>query len=348
VAESGQMVIDIIDEVAEPGTQVVTDRGTPYMSQTGSMDDREIEHAPCKEYTPTEKATKERAFRTVKDAIEPVRQFFARLADSIPQLRCPTIAVELATVLLTVFLRVYHLGHRDRRHPLEDSDPEVLRCIAEEQRENARSDFVSKLSTLGRIHDQYDMQMPRTRFVRGHRAHALADIVEAERRMRPAALRGEIMIPHLYFASVLNDVAEQGRERRGEQRARRMQVSIEKQDERRQQARLTQLDSDPIARLHHGLDLLACHWRDGRLFLEGVGPGRADIHNAIVEMATLDPLGFQDDVHFECERWRSAHRISNSQWVAMSMLVENLVRDASVYSTQASDRANLSSKGREV
>lgn len=347
-AESGQVIMDLVDEAAEPGTQVLTDRGTPYMSQGDAMDERELEHAPCKEYTPTEKATKERAFRTVKDSLEPIRQFFARLADSIPELRRPALAVELATLLLSVFLRVFHLGHRNRPHPREHSDPDVLRSIAEEQREKARSDFVSKLSTLGRIHDQYDMQMPRIRFVRGHRAHALEDIVEAERRMRPAALRGEIKIPHLYFAAVLGDVAEQGRERRSDERARRMQASIEKQNERRQQARLEQLDSDPIARLHHGLDLLACHWRDGRLFFDGVGPGRAAILSAIDEMTARDPLGFQDDVHIECERWRSGRRVGKDQWASMSQLVEKLVRDATSCSTPATDRATLSSRGREV
>jgi hypothetical protein len=348
VAESGQVIMDLIEEVAEPGTQVITDRGTPYMSQTGSMDEREMEHAPCKEYTPTEKATKERAFLTVKDALAPLVEFFHQLCERIPELRCPDIAVKLATLLLTVFLRVYHLGHRDRRHPLEDHDPDMLRCIADEQREKARSDFVSKLSTLGRIHDQYDMQMPRIRFVRGHRAHALEDIVEAERRMRPAARRGDVKVPHLYFATVLNDVAEHNRPRRCEARGQQKKASLEKQKERRRKAHWEQLDADPVLRLHRGLDLLATQARRGRLLLGGVGPGRGLLVSAIDEMATTDPLGFRDDVRLECRRWMADKRIGRQAWTAIVDLVEERMGKVTTCSTSATGRAILSGKGREV
>jgi hypothetical protein len=347
-AESGQVIMDLVDEVAEPGTQVITDRGTPYMSQTGSMDEREMEHAPCKEYTPTEKATKERAFWTVKDALAPLVEFFHQLCERIPELRRPDIAVELATLLLTVFLRVYHLGHRDRRHPLEDHDPDVLRCIADEQREKARSDFVSKLSTLGRIHDQYDMQMSRMRFVRGHRAHALADIVEAERRMRPAARRGDVKVPHLYFATVLNDIAEHNRPRRSKTRDQQKKASLEKQNERRRKARWEQLDADPVLRLHRGLDMLSTQSRRGRLLLDGVGPGRGLLVSAIDEMATTDPLGFRDDVRLECRRWRADKRIGRQAWTAIADLVEDRMGKVTICSTSATGRAILSGKGREV
>jgi len=161
VAESGERIMSLVDEVAPPGTQVITDRGTPFMSQSDAMQERQQEHAPCKEYTPTEKATIERAFGVIKQAFAPVVEFLDVLVEKFPGLRSAEIAVKLASLLLGVFLDIYRSGRRDDGHPLERSDPELLRCIAEEQLEKARSGLESKLSTLERIHDQYAMRIGR-------------------------------------------------------------------------------------------------------------------------------------------------------------------------------------------
>lgn len=302
-AESGQQIIDLVDQVAPPGTQVITDRGTPYMSQGEVMAQHEQEHAPCKEYTATEKATLERGFGIVKQALAPLVDFLDHLVEDFPGLGTPMIAVKLASLLLAVFLDVYRSARHGRGHPLEGNDPDVLRCIAEEQREKARSDQRSKLSTLERIHAQYAMPIGKKTFIRTYRSYALEDIVKAERRMRPAALRDDLRYPHRYFAAVINDVAEEGRERRRRERLRRETQARLRHEQRKQEARIALLHAHPPSMLHEGLAWAAAQWRADHWLFGNFVCGQSSIRFAVETMADCDPLGFEDDVHLECRRW---------------------------------------------
>ena len=122
------------------GVQFITDQGTPYVSEAAKQayDAIGVEHAPQREGTPTEKATVERGFATLKNALAPILGLLERVAVAVPALQQPQLANGVATLLVATFLRVYAAGRRHLGHPLDGHDPDVLRAIVEEQRVNAR------------------------------------------------------------------------------------------------------------------------------------------------------------------------------------------------------------------
>ena len=89
--ENSELIVEVLQKAVsdKPGMQVVTDQGTPYMSAETerAIEGLECEHAPQKEGTPTEKATLERSFRTVKDALKPLSELTKAIADRFPALR---------------------------------------------------------------------------------------------------------------------------------------------------------------------------------------------------------------------------------------------------------------------
>lgn len=324
-AESGQQIMGLVDQVAPPGTQVITDRGTPYMSQADTMASHEQEHAPCKEYAPTEKATLERGFGIVKQALAPLVGFFEKLAEDFPGLRKGPVATKLASLLLGVFLDVYRLAQRHSPHPLEGSDPDLLRCIAEEQLEKAREGLESKLSTLDRIHIQYAMTIGKQAFIRTYRSYALEDIVETERRMRWRACNGVIDCPHQYFAAVINGVAEEGKERRRRERLRHKKESEEREEQRKQKERLAFLHSNPPALLRRALAWAATQWRKDHWLFDTLVCGQSQIQCAVAMMVAFDPLGFEDDVRLECRRWHETWNKAKPPFDAVLALVDPII-----------------------
>ena len=325
-AESGKQIMGLVDQVAPPGTQVITDRGTPYMSQADTMTSHEQEHAPCKEFSPTEKATLERGFGIVKQALAPLVEFFEKLAKDFPQLSKGPIATNLASLLIGVFLEVYRLSLRhDSPHPLDGSDPDILRCIAEEQREKAREGLSSKLSTLERIHAQYGMTIGKQKFISTYRVYALEDIVETERKMRWRGRNDGIKCPHQYFAAVINGVAEEGKERRRRERLKRKQETEEREKERKQQERIDSLYSHPPTLLHDALAWAAAQWRTDRWLLGSLVCGQSRIQCAVAMMAALDPLGFEDDVRLECRRWHETWDKAKPPFDAVLALVDPII-----------------------
>ena len=325
-AESGKQIMGIVDQVAPPGTQVITDRGTPYVSQADTMTSHEQEHAPCKEFSPTEKATLERGFGLVKQALAPLVEFLEKLAKDFPGLRKGSVATNLASLLLSVYLDVYRLARQGSPHPLDGSNPDILRCIAEEQREKAREGLSSKLSTLERIHVQYGMAIGKQTFIRTYRSYALEDIVETERRMRWRACNGQIDCPHQYFAAVINGVAEEGKERRRRERLRRKKEAEEREEERKQKERLAYLHSHPPALLHDALAWAAAQWRIDRWFLGSLVCGQSKIQCAVAMMVALDPLGFEDDVRLECRRWHETWDKAKPPFDAVLALVDPIIK----------------------
>ena len=328
LAETGEKIIQLAEDVAAPGTQFISDRGSPYMSKETkeSLDDMHLDHAPCKEFAATEKATLERSFRTVKECLAPLVEFMGGLSGRFPALRSPALALQAARLLLKLFHHVFSLGHGNFKHPLEGEDLDILKCIAEEQREKARSEQRSKLSTLERIHKQYNMNVSIQKFISANRNFALEDIQEAEQRMQPAAIEKRIISPHGYFARILNNVAKVGRERRRKQRELEEKLAIQRKMERIERARIEHLESNPVAKLHHGLDFLSCQWRDDSFLFDGM-ISRAFLRGAIEKMAASDPLGFEDEVRLECRRWHAGRSAKDPSLQPVAAFVDRIIAD---------------------
>ncbi len=146
--EKAKQIVDVLSNQASsmPGMQFITDQGTPYMAESAhqAYENLGIDHAPQQEGTPTAKATLERTFGTLKDALAPIVELSNRIVQYVPQLKTPELARPLGQMLVAVFLRVYFTAAKDNRHPLEGTDKEHLEIIAQEQREKCRQEDHSK------------------------------------------------------------------------------------------------------------------------------------------------------------------------------------------------------------
>jgi hypothetical protein len=316
-AENAHMVVQVLTEALrdKPGAQCVVDQGTPYLATvtTEALEKLEVEHAPQKEGTPTDKATKERAFGMVKKALKPVADLTCRLAQKLPQLRRPELAKALGRLLLATYLRVYEMAPRIGGHPLHGENPETLRAIVEEQRENARAEIRSKRLTLAAIHEAYDFPGGVSKFIRAHRGHALEDIQEAERRFRTQAQEIKKKVPihnyHRYFAAVLRDVAERGRARRANLRAAKLAYARQEkelaEDQKVAQARQWQSREHPDDHLEDGLGFVALHWRptNQALLAGGRGYGTRFIRTALESMHRQDPTTVRDRAEARWKIW---------------------------------------------
>jgi len=141
--ERSREVVDLVTQVLadQPGTQLITDQGTPYLAELAreAYESLELDHAPQKEGTPTAKATLERAFRAIKDSLRPLLALTNRLADQCPALKDADLAQSLGRLLVAVLLRVYILAARDASHPLEDAAAREIEIVSAESRLAARS-----------------------------------------------------------------------------------------------------------------------------------------------------------------------------------------------------------------
>jgi transposase InsO family protein len=222
--EDAELVIRVVTEALQdrPGTQFITDKGTPYMAKATAeaLDDLEIEHAPQKEGTPTDKATQERSFGVVKQALQPLTDLSRRMGEAFPSLKRSDVAKAVGRLLLSTYLRVYEAASGPGGYPLSTETPGVLRLIIEEQRAKARAENRSARLLLRQIHEAYHFPGRVKGFIRTHRHHALEDIREAERRLRTQAVRFDDIRNHeRYFAAILRQVAETNDERRANDRA---------------------------------------------------------------------------------------------------------------------------------
>jgi hypothetical protein len=201
--EDAELVVRVVAEAAagREGLQFITDQGTPYVAEAAQQAYEAIgvEHAPQREGTPTEKATVERGFGTIKNALAPILELLNRGA--VPSLRQPVLARHVATLLVATFLRVYAAGRRHLGHPLDGQDPDVLRAIVEEQRDHARAEDRSARLFLEAVHAEYAMPGSPEAFVRAFRRYPLDDLHDAERRFRAYACRCQTRVCDCYFAA---------------------------------------------------------------------------------------------------------------------------------------------------
>ena len=306
--ENAQAVIDVVRNGLEPGTVFTTDQGSPYMAEAAqaAYEELELDHAPAREGMPTDKATLERSFGTLKQALAPLLALSNQLARVVPGLKKPALALPLGKLLVAVFLRVWFMAAAPGPHPLEGASCTELRIIAEQMREDARQEQASKRLLLGNIHDAYGMEGSRERFIRAHARHWLADIQEAEEALRSKACRCQVHCCDRYFAGILRNVAAKNK------RIRDLQRQDERNREQRQ-AEWKQIHNEGVTReqnpqwmLYEGLDALAAAWipEQNKLLFGGIGPGRALLYRAMELLAEKDPLSFVDTVHVVWKAWQ--------------------------------------------
>ena len=314
--ENAELVVKVAAEALEasPGMQFITDQGTPYMAQATeqALQELELDHAPQKEGTPTAKATKERAFGIVKQALRPLVDLSRRVAEKVPALRRPDLAQALGRLLLAVYLRVYEAAPREGGHPLQGKDAEALRVIIEEQREKARAEEKSKRLLLTTIHDAYDLRSSRERFIRAHRHLRLEDLQEAEGYLNDRASKpwwGEIRNYRAYFGAVVRNLSAKNTKRREEQRKRRRTAEKEAAERAKEKETLKataqRLKDHPESHLQEGLDLVAALWRpdERTLIFQGRGPGGAFILQALESMRNQDPHSVIDRAEAAWRTW---------------------------------------------
>jgi hypothetical protein len=310
--ETAALVERVVDDAVagRGGLQFITDQGTPYLAEAAreAYDARAVEHAPQKEATPTEKATVERAFHTVKQALTPLLALTDRLAASVPQLRRTDLARHLGTLLLAVFLRVYQAGRRHVPHPLAAADPDALRLVVAEQRERARAEDRSVRLFLEAIHAEYAMPGSREAFVRAFRRYPLDDLHDAERRFRAYACRCQTRVCDRYFAAVLRDVHERGRRRRAGERAQ-ARAAADARRKREEVLRLAaHLDAHPGEAIVESLDVLAAAWcPDEERFHLDAAIGRIPLRRALRHLHQRSTI-LRDTVETHVRGWITLRR----------------------------------------
>jgi len=288
------------------GLQFITDQGTPYLAEAAKQayDAIGVEHAPQREATPTEKATVERGFGTLKNALAPILDVLNRVAVAVPSLRQPVLARHVATLLVATFLRVYAAGRRHLGHPLDGQDPDVLRAIVDEQRAKARAEDRSARLFLEAIHAEYAMPGSCEVFVRTFRRYPLDDLHDAERRFRAYACRCEARVCDRYFAAVVRDAHERGnarrsadwKQRRAAGEARRVRVNAAE--------RAADLDAHPERRLHEGLDVLADTWQPAtNTFVADGCVARCWLRCAVGAILACEPVAATDFIEAQLRSW---------------------------------------------
>ncbi|HEX8011183.1 MAG TPA: hypothetical protein VF814_09645 [Casimicrobiaceae bacterium] len=310
--ESAALVERVLADAAAglAGAQFITDQGTPYLAEAAKQayDALGVEHAPQREGTPTEKATVERGFGTVKNALAPILALLDRLAAAVPQLQRPQLAQSVATLLVATFLRVYAAGRRHLGHPLDGHDPDVLRAIVEEQRDNARAEDRSVRLFLEAMHAEYAMPGSAEAFVRAFRRYPIEDLHDAERRFRAYACRCQARACDRYFAAVVRDVHERNHARRAADWRQRRTDGEARRARADAAARAADLDTHPERRLHEGLDVLADTWQpETATFVAGGQLARIWLRHAIEALFVTTPLGALDCIEAHVRSWLAAH-----------------------------------------
>lgn len=306
--EDHEIIVKVVREALgdRPGTQLVTDQGTPYLARAAQQayDELELLHEPQKEADGTKKATLERSFRTVKGALAPLVHLSGMLAQAIPALKDVGLAKALGRLLLATFLKVY-LAARDAPATERPADPVVLEALAYAQREKARGERQSAKLLLQSIHDRYQLPGEKRKFVKAHRHHRVKDIEEAERRMGWRACRCQARVCDRYFAAILNAVANRQRSHRLQERRQAVRQSQENQDRaqlRQEQEHHHQHVEGWIAK---ALGLIATQYQPAgdRLFNSGCGLGTRYLREALQHLRETSPLGLRDRAEVGWRTW---------------------------------------------
>ena len=326
--ENADVVVEVITQaLAElPGAQLLVDQGTPYLAATtrAACETLELDHEPQKEGAPTEKATLERAFGTIKRLLAPLLDLSHRLAAALPALRRPDLAKAAITILLVTFLRVWRAASWQRHQgALVENDPAALRDIVQQARDQARADNRSRKLFLQQVHADYHFEqyVSRDAFVRAHRRHALEDIKAAERILRGRACRCGVRRCDLYFAGILRRVAEEGRARRAAEIAARAEQRRRQREQEAHRALDAHLAAHPDQHLVLALDALVeqhqTFWADGH------GVPRAELRVALRNIQRRAPLVWHYDVDALWRAWKDTSGAPQGSLGAIHQILEH-------------------------
>ena len=330
--EDHEIVCQVVEQALgeKPGTQLITDQGTPYLAHEAQRcyEEMELDHAPQKEGAATDKATLERSFRTVKEAVGPLRRFFDRLGDLVPALKSVDCARAIGGLLLGVYLQVYRVA--ERKSTVEYSrDRDVLEAIAEDQRERARADSRSVKLALERIHEEYQLEGSKTKFVRSLRGHHVNDILEAERRLRSKACRCVAKKCDRYFVGILRRVAEESRIARS-RRARELRQLSRLRDDARKQAELqTLFHEEPEHGVASALDLLEAQYNPTteQLVQGGRGLGRGRLIHSLQILKEHFPTSSWDRAQVGWNLWRKESDAPTAAATVIRTLFDRTVQE---------------------
>jgi hypothetical protein len=303
--ESADIVVQAFTEAIDgrEGFQAIVDQGTPYMAQATreALEALGVEHAPQVEGAPTEKATIERAFETVKTIAAPPLAVTNRIAEKIPALRQTRLAIALTTILLTALLKAYQAGARAQRRAAQERQGlsrEDLLEAAHEHRERSRAEDRSRLLLLRFIHDAYDINRPVTRFVRSLRRFPLVVLRRAEHAFGSQVHRDDIRDRASYFCAIVRNVhkdyrAEQARHRADQEQMERLQAS-----ETEHASRLQARHESPEPWLREALEALAGQWQPAtrQLLYGGMGLGRRWLSDALAMLIDRNGPGAARDI----------------------------------------------------
>jgi hypothetical protein len=266
-----------------PGIQTLTDQGTPYMAAATkvALDELQAEHAPQKEGDPTGKSTVERGFGSLKDVLSPLLSLTDRLAELVPALRSPDLAIPFARLLAGCALRAYQAGARATRRAVEatgNASEDTLVRAAARAREAARSTDRSARLLLTHLHGLFLFSTSASRFVEQYRRYPLDVLRSAEASLRNRFLmRGapDVREVDRYFAALVrNHFTEHRRRRATADASRSLQQRLRQQHHEADDADRAR-SADPALWLRQALDLIALQWlpSEHHLLFDGHGLG---------------------------------------------------------------------------
>lgn len=283
--ESAEHVLQAFDAVLRdcPGIQAITDQGTPYMAAATerALDQMQAEHAPQKEGDPTGKATVERGFGSLEGILAPLLGLTDKLAERLPQLRSPHLAIPFARLLVAIVLRAYQAGARATRRAVQQSggaDEDTLVRAAARARDHARSTERSARLLLGHVHDLYAFSTSATRFIDHYRRYPLQVLRGAEASLRNRLLLdGATAVRSVdrYFAALVrNEYAAFRQRRAASEHSRALSERLRSQRHQADAAERARR-ADPSLWLREALHAIAAQWMPAHrcLLFDGAGLG---------------------------------------------------------------------------
>lgn len=336
VVEDARRVADVVEAAVRnrPVALFVTDQGTPYRAEDArkAYEAHGLEHAPTKEGTPTQKATIERMFGTLKPLLAPAVAFTSMLAAAVPALRTPALAVTVGRYLVALALNAYRIGASSRiAQAGAPPDRAVVEAIAEDWVHRRREDHGSCRLLLERIHEEFRMEGSREDFVRALRRHELEDIKEAERRLRTAACRCQARACDRYFVGILRNVAAAAEPQRQEGRRRVREQALQAEKDRQAVAYRDEMRAHPERAIHHGLTLIGIQWlatkRD--LLMEGRGIDYSDLRRGLADLRVRDGIhAARDGAEVVWRQWAAdAKSVDGDGRRAIRVLWERLLSE---------------------
>jgi transposase InsO family protein len=335
--ECADHVLEAFDAVLRdrPGIQALTDQGTPYMAAATqqTLEQLGAEHAPQKEGDPTGKSTVERAFGSLKDILAPLLSLTDTLAERLPQLRSPRLAIPFARLISAVALRAYQAGARATRRAVEtrgDVSEDTLVRAAARAREDARATERSARLLLGHLHGLFAFSVSATRFIEQYRRYPLQVLRGAEASLRKRLLLDaapDIRSIDRYFAALVRDQYAAFRDRRARDQASHTLAERLRRQRQEADAADRARRADPTLWLREALHAIAVQWlpAEGRLLFDGAGLGTGWMSAAldlIIRRHGHDPADHLAAGVLDEFRLASLHSLGDAAVIAIAAILQ--------------------------